>query len=302
MKASKGIVTEIQRWSLDDGEGIRTTVFLKGCPLRCAWCHNPETHKTGLELAYRRAACLLCGKCVVICSRKALSFSPKGIVIDRNQCNACGSCVANCPGGAMSITGRVMSTAEVMDIIERDAVFYRSSGGGATFSGGEPTAQKEFLEALAEGCESLGIGTAIETAMYFEWEEIEPILKKMDMIFADLKFMDSNRHKEWTGVGNEIILENLRKASALGKRIVIRIPLMKDVNDTEENMRSTAEFINNHLSVERVELLPYHKFGKDKYASLNKPFLDDLQRPSDERISQIIEIFENIGVSIVSRP
>ncbi len=300
MKASRGVVTEIQRWSLNDGAGIRTTIFLKGCPLRCAWCHNPETHSMNPELAYHVSACVLCGMCVEGCPQNALKLSDKGILVDRSLCDACGICVEGCESKALSIAGSVMTTEAVMEIIEKDSVFYRSSGGGVTFSGGEPTAQKEFMKSLLDECEAMGIETAMETAMHFRWDEVKPLLEKVDMIFADIKHMDTAQHEKWTGAGNETILENLKKASALGKRIVIRIPLVEGVNDTDINIRDTADFIKDNLSVNGVELLPYHNLGRDKYASLGKPFAEALQRPSKERIEEIERIFRDNGIEIIS--
>ncbi|PLX33537.1 MAG: glycyl-radical enzyme activating protein [Clostridiales bacterium] len=300
MKDSKGIVTEIQRWSLNDGDGIRTTVFLKGCPLRCAWCHNPETHAMNPELTYKRDACVSCGKCVEVCPQNALRLSDKGVLVERRFCDACGVCVEGCKNKALSITGRIMTTEEVMDIIEKDSVFYRVSGGGVTFSGGEPTIQREFMESLLDDCQAMGIDTAIETAMHFRWEDVEPILGKVDMIFADIKHMDSPQHEKWTGVGNEAILENLKRASALGKEIVVRIPLVEGINDTDKNIRDTVDFINDNLSVKGVELLPYHNLARDKYESLNKSFAEGLRRPSKERMEEIKKAFSMSGIKTVS--
>ena len=300
MKVSKGVVSEIQRWSLNDGSGIRTTVFLKGCQLRCAWCHNPETHAMNSELAYIRDACEFCGKCIETCPKNALSLSDRGILVDRNLCDACGKCVEICESKALSIVGMLMTTDEVINIIEKDSVFYRASGGGVTFSGGEPTEQIEFLESLIDECEAIGVDTVIETAMHFRWEAVKPILEKVDMVFADIKHMDSVEHEKWTGVGNEIILENFKKLGAMRKEVVIRIPLVSGVNDTDENIINTVGFIKSNLSVKGVELLPYHNLGKGKYESLNKAFIESLQKPSKERIEEIKRIFEDYDIEIVS--
>ena len=299
MKVSKGLVTEIQRWSLNDGSGIRTTVFLKGCPLRCEWCHNPETHSMNPELTYNRKACRMCGDCAETCPENALKLSPGGIVVDRNLCTACGLCAKKCESKALSISGRVMTTDAVMHIIEKDSIFFRYSGGGVTFSGGEPTMQKDFLESMIDECVSLGIDTAIETSMHFDWEQTKTVLEKTDMFFADIKHMDAKEHERWTGAGNETVLENLKRLSILGKNIVVRIPLVSGLNDTEKNIISTAEFIRDSLSVKGVELLPYHKLGKDKYTLLGKKTNDSLKRPSKEKIAEIEKIFEGHGIEIM---
>jgi pyruvate formate lyase activating enzyme len=251
------------------------------------------------ELTYKRDSCVLCGKCVEGCPQNALKLSEKGILVDRSLCDACGLCVEGCKSKALSITGRIMTKEEVMDIIEKDSVFYRSSGGGVTFSGGESTMQYGFLESLVDECVLLGIDIALETSMHFGWDELKPLLEKVDMIFADMKHMDSEQHKKWTGVGNETVLENLKKLSLLGKEIVIRIPLVSGINDTYENINSTADFIKRHLAVKGVELLTYHNLGKDKYESLGRTFDESFEKPSKEGIKQIERTFENHGIEIV---
>lgn len=296
MRRSEGVVTEIQRWSLHDGEGLRTTVFLKGCPLRCRWCHNPETHDPKPEILWRPGLCEGCGVCVETCPVGAVRLEKEALTVDKDRCTGCEACVEACPEKALSLSGRIMSVEEVMAVVERDAVFYRTSGGGVTFSGGEPTWQKTYLEDLVDACWAVGYPTAIETSMHFEWEALLPVLGKLDRLFADLKHMDSGQHRKWTGAGNETILANLKKAGTLGKPITIRIPLIAGVNDTDANISATAGFLGEHLSGCTVELLPYHTWGKDKYAGIGKRFEEGFRRPSEDRMRAIEDLFRDRGV------
>jgi len=252
----QGVIFDIKQFAVYDGPGIRQTVFLKGCPLKCRWCHNPEGLSVQKQLMVSKSACTDCGKCRLVCHG--------------GKCDACGKCVEMCPMGLRQIAGREMSARELADLLLRDMDFYLSSGGGVTFSGGEPTLQADFL--LETISYLRGAHTAIETCGYAKKDVFEKVIAAVDFVMMDIKHTDRDIHKEYTGVYNDIILENLELLKASGKPFVIRVPLIPGVNDTDENLESTAKLIAGAKSLERVELLPYQMTAGAKYENADMAY------------------------------
>lgn len=293
-----GIVFELQRWSIHDGPGTRTVVFLKGCPLRCLWCSNPESQVRQPQLALVPTSCINCRTCVRVCPTGAALPASRGGFRDRSQCSQCGACVEACPAAARQWMGKRMSADEVMAIIERDTVFYRRSGGGVTFSGGEPLTQPVFLSHLLERSRAVGIHTALETSGYFRWRTGANIVRTADLVFLDLKHMDPAVHRKITGVSNELILRNAVEMSHAGVPLIIRIPVVPSLTDSAGNIRATAEFVAGKLaSAKGIELLPYHELGKAKYAGLGLRYeLDHVRAPLKESLDALGEIVARAGV------
>ena len=297
MKPCNGTIFQIQRWSVNDGEGIRSTVFFKGCPLRCQWCANPESWNGRPEVLYMRDRCSGCGRCAAVCPTGAVTMADGKSELDRTKCTACFQCCEVCPTGARKKMGSTVSVDEVLAVIKRDAIFYRESGGGVTFSGGEPFAQMEFLRQLATACHRLGIDTAVETSGYFDWEQGKDIVTLLDGVFVDIKHMDDAVHTARTGVSNRLILENIRRISELQPNTIVRVPLIAEVNASEQNIRQLGEFLKQQTQVAGVELLPYHDFGEAKYSAVGgagHPFTT----PDATKIERLKEILAECGIAI----
>jgi pyruvate formate lyase activating enzyme len=296
-----GTVFNIQRYSIHDGPGIRTTVFLKGCPLNCCWCQNPESQLSGQEMIFWGDRCISCGACSTICSSDAIQIKNGIPVTEKKKCMLCGKCIEKCPTLAREIIGEKLTTEEVIKEIEKDMVFYEESGGGVTFSGGEPLGQSEFLEGLLNGCREKKIHTAVDTSGYISWEILNKISPKIDLFIYDLKLMGSKRHKKYTGVSNEIILENLKKLSSLNHNIFVRFPVIPGINDDDQNIRETGEFLSS-LKITQVNLLPYHYIGIDKYGRLGRAYhLATTQPPSEEKLSEISAILKKFNLNVKLR-
>ncbi|MEE9603156.1 MAG: glycyl-radical enzyme activating protein [Thermoguttaceae bacterium] len=294
-----GVIFDIKKFAIHDGPGIRTTVFLKGCQLRCPWCHNPESICPTPEHLFRAARCLDCGRCFEACDTGALWKDNGRRRVDQDKCTLCGDCAEACPSRALEISGRLVDAEEVIKEIAKDIVFYDESDGGVTFSGGEPYLQAEFLGELLAGCKASGIHTAVDTTCHVPWKIIEATVNLVDLFLVDLKHMDPVEHERCTGVSNELILENIRRLDGLNVDVIIRIPLMEGVNDDGQNMAASGEFISSLGSVARLDLLPYNEAAGDKFTRL----MDDRRhpryaRPSNERIGQIAEDLRKYGFNV----
>jgi len=290
---------DIRRFSIHDGPGIRTAVFFKGCPLACRWCHNPEGRTHGPELIFRPGRCILCDDCLDVCPNQAVNRQGDEIRIDRSACKVSGNCAVACPAEALEVVGRRMTAEQVLDAIERDRTFYEQSGGGVTFTGGEPLAQSDLLRELLSACRVQGIATTVDTCGYASWSVFEGIRPFVDLFLYDLKLMGESRHVQWTGVSNAGILSNLRQLAALGHAVRVRIPIIPGVNDDEQNMRQTGEFLAGLSQVPEVELLPYHNIAGGKYAGLGMEYeLDHIVPPNRERINGLAAMLSSYGLQV----
>lgn len=276
----KGIITEIERFSLRDGPGIRTTVFFKGCNMACQWCHNPETLQIKPQLMTYPQHCLGCGACVACCPTGARSVKEGNLHYDRSLCTGCGSCAQSCFTGALVMSGREMTVEEVMEEIRQDRAYYENSGGGVTLSGGELTTQPDFAYALLEALKAEGISTALETNMYAPWHVYERLLPLVDLMMFDIKVFDSQIHKKWTGVDNQRILENAKKVAESGKDYLVRTPVIPGVNDTEEEIGSIAAYVGSLGGAQYYELLLFNPLGESKYQALQAVNQFEGSRPS----------------------
>ncbi len=294
----QGWVFDIQRYSINDGPGIRTTVFLKGCPLGCLWCDNPESQSKMPELLYLPSLCTNCQRCVAVCSTGATTVGSNGqIQIDRSLCQVCGKCLEACLSEARVIIGKLMSVEEVFEIVRKDTLFYRNSGGGVTASGGEPVHQPEFVRALLTRCQGAGLHTALDTCGFGEWNTLEDILEHVDLVLFDLKHMDTEMHRRLTGVGNEIILQNLERTAKL-KPVIVRIPLIPGHTDSKANIEASGQFLSR-IGVSRVDVVPYHQLGVGKYQRLGRQYaLSDVAACSDEREEICMQILERCGLEV----
>ncbi|RLB35106.1 MAG: glycyl-radical enzyme activating protein [Deltaproteobacteria bacterium] len=290
----KGLVANIQKFSIHDGPGIRTTVFVKGCPLRCKWCDNPETWEPYPQIMFVPLKCHGCGKCAEVCPEGAISLDKEGR-IDRERCTLCMQCVDACKYGALRKVGMEMTPEEVVNVVEEDRIFYTTSDGGMTISGGEPLAQPDFVSEIFRLCKMKGIHTALDTSGYAKPEAVEKVLRYVDLVLLDIKHMDPEEHKRWTGVSNELILKNA-ELMAQRREVRISLPLVKGVNTSERNLRETAEFAKA-LGIKAIDIEPLHKLAEQKYKflGLESPFAD-LEKISDEEVEEIRELFHSYGL------
>jgi pyruvate formate lyase activating enzyme len=264
-----GRVFDVQRFSLHDGPGIRTVVFFKGCPLRCAWCANPESQRAAPQIAWFQNLCAGCGRCVEACPEGAVTMDSGRPLTDRRLCTACGACAEACSRGARRLMGREMTVDDVVAAVRRDAPFYRRSGGGITFSGGEPLSQPEFLLECLRRTRRLGYHTAVETCGHARWGDLAAAADVADLFLFDLKHIDPVRHERLTGVGNRLILESLEKLLETGAEVKVRVPVIPGANDDPESVAALAEFVACHPAIRKVDLLPYHSLGLHKYEALD---------------------------------
>lgn len=298
-KHQQGWIYDIQKYSINDGPGIRTTVFFKGCPLGCLWCSNPESQYRFPQLLFFESLCTRCYRCVKTCPTGATKVTENGLIfIDHKLCIACGECVKVCLSDARVISGKLMTAGEIVDIVKKDALFYRNSGGGVTASGGEPTAQPHFLKGFLRKCQESGIHTTLDTCGYVQWGILDSVLENTELVFFDIKHMDPLRHKELTGVDNELILRNAAEIVRKGKPIRIRIPLIPGCNDAEENIKATGEFIVK-LGVTEVDILPYHQLGANKYKRLGLEYkLSEIRPYREEHIEEIKGMLVPYGLKV----
>jgi pyruvate formate lyase activating enzyme len=294
-----GTVFDIRRYSIHDGPGIRTAVFFKGCPLKCWWCHNPESQSRDVEMMFRESRCIRCGACVDTCAEGALSWENETVVIDSDRCTLCGACAETCYAQAREVIGREMTVAAVMAEVARDITFYDESGGGVTFSGGEPLSQPDFLLALLRACQGQGIHTAVDTCGFAAWKVLDRIRPYVDVFLYDLKLMDDASHRRFTGVANKQILANLRALSSQGHAIILRVPIIPGINDDEEAIRQIGAFAGTLAHLNEIDLLPYHHIGMDKYARLNKTYqLSGTQPPSEQRMAEIAQQLSGLWLPV----
>jgi pyruvate formate lyase activating enzyme len=283
-----GMIFDIKRFSIHDGPGIRTTVFLKGCPLTCGWCHNPESQRSIPELILRPGRCIACGACMDICQRNAITEKTGSYQTDRAACIACGECVEVCYAGAREILGRELHAKDVIEEVLRDQPFFDQSGGGVTFSGGEPLMQPEFLKELLKTSKDNGLHTALDTCGYASREDIDAILDLTDLILFDVKILDDKNHVRYTGASNTLVKKNLSYLSETGQNLIIRYPVLPGVNDSREQIRKLGEYLKNLPTVKRIDLLPYHELSGDKYLRLGLCFDSENWRiPSKEELGEI---------------
>jgi len=299
MDGGKGLVFSIQRYSIHDGPGIRTTVFFKGCPLRCKWCSNPESLNPYPEIMVREARCNGCGKCVEVCVPGAITLDKTSVLADRSRCDLCLKCAEACLPSAIEITGQYMSVEETIEECGKDELFYLNSGGGVTLSGGEPLHQPEFALNLLKACKERGLSTALDTSGYASWDVLDSVLQYTDLILYDIKHIDSEMHYSGTGVKSDIILENLKRIVGDKRaRVWIRVPIIPDYNDSVQYVERLAVVLSK-VPVEKISLLGYHEWGKAKYKALGKDYpLDGCVPPSQERLEKLRDFMQSKGLEV----
>lgn len=288
-----GMIFNIQRFSVQDGSGIRTTIFVKGCPLRCPWCSNPESQNAFAEVGHINELCGNCRRCVDVCDRQAISLaSGKGVRIDRQLCDNCGKCVDACTKNALKLFGREVPVEEVISEVERDALYYRNSGGGVTVSGGEPLSQPDFVSAIFRRCQEVGIHTTLDTSGYGAPDALDMILEHTDAVLFDLKIMDPGSHLSIIKVPNEPILRNLRRVAEKGIPLTVRIPSIPKITVVKENIAAIARFVRALDCQLPVNVLPYHRLGVNKYKMLDREYsMKELMPQTEEELKPILEYF-----------
>lgn len=297
MSENKGILGGIQRFSTEDGPGIRTTLFFKGCPLNCKWCHNPDLISTHIEILHYPKNCIHCGNCLKSCPNGAITVEAGQIKILRDVCRHCGKCAEDCYTGGLKVSGEYHEKDELIGTLLRDNDFYRKTGGGVTFSGGEVTAQTEYAFELEQACIAKKLNVAIDTCGFTKYENLVKLCRDCQVILYDLKCIDSSRHKELTGVGNELILKNLRKLADdpdLHDKVIVRMPLIHPVNDSLEEIEEICDLLSE-LGLKKVNGIPYHNLGTSKSRGLDQEVIE-YETPSDEHLDEISAVFERHGI------
>jgi pyruvate formate lyase activating enzyme len=294
-----GTIFAIKRYALHDGPHIRTTVFFKGCPLACWWCHNPEGLNRAVERVWDGGKCIGCHACIELCPSGSMRLSFGGIEWQQATCTGCGHCVDSCPSLALEATGSEVSVDEVMDTIIRDRPFYDQAGGGVTFSGGEPLAQPDFLVSLLTECGRLAIHRAVDTSGFAATDVLLHVAEQTDLFLFDLKLMDRDRHRLFTGVSNRPILENLRLLTARDAPVQIRLPLIPGINDDAANLRATGAFVAALPGIEAIDVLPYHRSATAKYRKLNLPYKGESLVPaSSQSLAESVAILQQFGLQV----
>ena len=300
MGQKKGLIFDIKKFAVHDGPGIRTTVFFKGCPLRCWWCHNPEAIHSHPELVLFEIKCIGCGECFAVCPQQAHEALPDGTrAYHQEKCILCGKCVEICYAEALVMEGREVTVEELMAELRKDIPFYENSGGGITLSGGEPLFQHEFILSLLKQCKTEGLHTVLDTSGQAPWKIFEEVLSYVDLVLYDIKHIDAVEHKTHTGISNNLTLENPEKVGQYGIPIEIRMPIIPGINDAEEDILRTARFLADINGIERVQLLPYHKLGESKYARLGKEYkLRTLEPPGRDQMEEIAAWIRPFGLEV----
>lgn len=294
-----GTIFDIKRYSIHDGPGIRTSVFFKGCPLNCWWCHNPESQCAEPVVLYKPDRCIGCGACVDACPEGAIRLTQKGFTADPKICRSHGTCADVCPSGARELVGMTMDVPQVMREIEKDRLFYDESGGGVTFTGGEPLMQPVFLEALLRECRRVDIHTAVDTTGYADPGIIRSIAPYTSLFLYDIKFMDPQKHLKYTGVSNELVLKNLVTLSGEGAAISVRVPVIPGINDDDKEMTAIAAFVADLPGVVELAVLPYHGTAQKKYERFGMEYLlGDLQEPRGEDVEALADFFRDKGLNV----
>ncbi|MFW6159597.1 MAG: glycyl-radical enzyme activating protein [Acidobacteriota bacterium] len=296
----KGILFDIKHYAIHDGPGIRTTLFLKGCPLHCPWCHNPEGISPQKEIFLRADKCRPgCRACLDVCPLQALTKTGSVVEINRKTCDGCGLCEEACVYGALEIVGKEMSVEEVLAELEKDRIFFEESEGGVTFSGGEPLAQPEFLHAVLVGCGEKGFHRALDTSGYADFSDFNNIIPHVDLFLYDLKMIDNEKHLCFTGYSNSLILGNLTKLAQKGNQLWIRIPLIKGINDDDSEIKAMGQFLKKIGSIREIQLLPYHKGMAGKWKRLQQEDPSQgLESPGEERLNKIVDILTEFGLKV----
>ncbi len=295
-----GLIFNIQKFSLHDGPGIRTTIFFKGCPLSCLWCQNPEGLSSKKELFQYSGKCISCNSCLENCSAGAISFDGPEPVIDRSVCELCMTCADNCPTGALEAIGTEMTIKEITDEVLKDRVIFEESGGGVTLSGGEPLLQLTFVTELLKAMKELDINTAVETSGYVSIEALKKISPWTDHFLYDLKLLDPEKSKEYTGISSKPVIDNFKYLAQNGSQLIVRMPLIPGVNDNRDHLRLMADTLKE-IGINELELIPYHNLGAHKYRGLNMDYqLQELEAPSKKQVAAVREAFLSEGISTTS--
>ncbi len=297
------LIFDIKRYAINDGPGIRTTIFMKGCPLRCVWCHNPESWTSERQILYKKTKCIGCSSCVEVCPQKALQLTPDGIVPTSNPCILCGKCAEECPAMALEVCGKNYRLDDLMAVIEKERTIMEDSNGGVTISGGEPLMHADDTIIILKELGRRGFHRTVDTTLFAEAQKVREVAEHCELFLIDLKMMDSARHKRYTGVPNDVILQNIRMLAEMGADFFIRIPLIEGVNADEENIGATASFLAS-LPWERktVNLLPYHDVGKDKHNRMRTSYNPQqilMSTPSEELQQHCADIFGRYGIKVV---
>ncbi len=295
MSKMTGILFDIKRFAIHDGPGIRTTIFLKGCPLTCWWCHNPEGISPSKEIFYYEYKCMSCRKCVQACPNDAIVATKNSVLTSRERCIPCVRCVEVCPTGARQIVGYEVTVEEVMEEIEKDILYYDTSIGGVTFSGGEPFMQPVFLKAVLERCKEKGIHTALDTSGYASPKVFNSIIDDIDLFLYDLKLLNDRQHWKYTGVSNKLIKKNLGTGSGKGRNVILRFSVIPRITDTKENIDELVNFVSSLKGIHEIDLMPFHNVN-EKYKRLGKEYkMEGAQSPSEEKMKNIKGKLEKAG-------
>lgn len=294
MKAS---IFNIQKFSIHDGPGIRTTVFFKGCPLQCIWCHNPESQNSGKEILYDKNKCTLCGSCIKICQNNAIEIKDNDLEMNMDKCTFCGDCTVSCINSARQIAGKEYTVDEVMKEVLKDRVFYKNSKGGVTLSGGEPLIYAAFVEELLMKLKKENIHTAVDTCGAVDFKVLERVSKYTDLFLYDIKSMDEEKHILYTGVSNKNIINNLINLSKIHNNINLRLPIIEGINADENHIFEILKLIKN-TNIKKINLLPYHDIAMHKYEKLGRKYYEYMKRPADEKLKRYKEIFEKEGYRV----